>query len=663
MKLPGFLESIEIKKVKAPATHDDKNLPFNMLEPRIFERFCCELLWKKYESELNTNIVDILPIGVSGQKQYGADIFVKESGGSSNKYALYEVKRVGSFSIAEYKKTVSRFLHYYESWGLEITEFNVFVAENISADEIILWQREASALSDKSINYKIIPSVTLDRWIKEFPELVYKYFHPAWTQLLYGDVGLWHLEKYGIWEFKEPTSWNDYVEPKKNQYGDIFEFINEHVNIYAFLPSLDNNSASCKVEFRNGRFSHVTITLSHEQLIQSFFSSVNIPIDQSKRPFLLERHFSDGYYCDIGNCRIELSFGEAESLCAAFDVFWEEYRKRVNNIEEVWRSKFFNYHTGVSTDVALIRVKRWLWSLLLDFAYAHDAINNNDGDSWAIFDSCPGYLKVYTKSSSLTMDAGHHAFIKPHKYDGWFSNFRNSDDEVVLAWQHPSKYFFDNKGDNINPRGYWDAKTTHDWLIHSLIPKALEWRVSLKSSRAGGFFERIFSSKKNAGFNNYVPQNYVASFYEPHMVSDLDNVEDIDSLLALLERLQGFFNAAPDYIFVDLDTYKGLYISIADVFLKSNIKNYSYFHGNLSYLSASDMPTLVRSINEHAAESVVGCDNSFQIDCALRCILVALRDYESYLNGYEVRNIVTRLRPLVDVMENRRMLNRQSRFV
>lgn len=662
MRLPDYLNDIEIEKTRAPATEVEKDLPFDLLEPRIFERFCCELVYKKAEFELGVDVVDVLPIGTSGQTQHGADIFVKANSDASEEVILYEVKRVKSFTIAEYKKAVDRFLQHYESWGFEVAEFNLFVAEDISADEIALWQSEASKLSDRSVTYRVIPSATLNRWVKNFPELVYKYFHPAWTELLFGKVGVWHLENYGVWDYKESASWSGYAGPEKNLYGDNLTYINDHVKIYAFLPSVEKNSASCQVEFRNGRFSHVTITLGHGQLVRTFFTRAKVPVPESIRPFLLESTFEDGYFCDIGNCRIKLSLGEVKCLCVAFDIFWEEYKKRVNDIEEAWRSKFFNYHTGSSTDVPLMKIKRGLWSLLLDFAENHDAFNT-EGD-WSLFDSCPGWLKIYTRRPSKSMEVGYHAFVKPKKYDGIFTNFRSVDDDVVLAWQPPNDFVISAKGTIINPRYYWDAETTHDWLKHSLIPRALKWRGNRKINRNRfGFRDKLFFAPKNKSSDNYNPDDYLVSFYEPHTDREIDAIEDIDGLLSLVNRLQTFFNSGPKDIFVNLEAYKNLYGALGEVLSKSDINNFSYLHGNLNYLPAKDVQSLIESVKKHSSDTKDGCDNAFRIDCVLRCIQVAVRDGKSYLNNYEIRHVVGNLRQLAEIMEDRKLLFRQSRFI
>lgn len=659
MEFPDYLKDREIKKVGPRATNSETELPFERIAPADFERFCCELVYKK-ALEPGNEVLDVFPIGVSGQKQYGADIFVREHSGSRDKFVLYEVKRVKSYSLSEYRKAVDRFLKNYDNWGFDVTEFNLFVSENISVEHIALWQSEAAKLSNKSISYKIIPSSTLNRWIKNFPELVYKYFHPSWTELLFGKSAIWHLENYGIFGFEEPASWIGYRGVEKHIYGDSLAYKNDHVRIHAFLPSLEKNSASCFIEFRNGRFSHVMITLDHRQIVKEYFSGAKIPIPNSTRPFLLRAVNGEGYFCDLGNCRIKLSANEAKSLCEAFDVFWEEYKRRVNDIEEAWRSKYFNCNSKSSEDIPLLRIKRGLWSLLLDFAECHDFFNTT-GD-WSLFDSCPGWLKIYTGNASKDMEAGYHAFIKPETYDRSITNLRCFDDEVVLVWQPPNDFIISQEGTIFSPRYYWDAETTHNWLKDHLIPQALEWG----RGRSGGAKKRSFTGLLKDWRRQpkkYNPDDYVASFYEPYPNKDAKAIEDIEGLLFLANKLQSFFGSGPKNIFIDVECYSKLYSSLGEVLSKSEGCDFSYLHSNLNYLQANDMPSLIDAVRQHSIGARKGCANPFRIDCVFRCIQACIRDGRSHLNSHEVRNIINDIYPLIELMEDRKLLNRQSRFL
>ena len=160
----------------------------------------------------------------------------------------------------------------------------------------------------------------------------------------------------------------------------------------------------------------------------------------------------------------------------------------------------------------------------------------------------------------------------------------------------------------------------------------------------------------------YNPDDYVISFYEPYPNRDIKTIEDIEGLLFVITRLQSFFNGGPKNIFINVECYRKLYESLGEVLSKTETADFSYFHGNLNYFSAKDMPSLIEKIRRHSIDADSGCDNTFRIDCVLRCIQVSIRDGKSHLNSYEVRDIVNNIYPLIELMENRKLLIRQSRF-
>src|SRR5262245_50338809 len=108
---------------------------------------------------------------------------------------------------------------------------------------------------------------------------------------LFGEEGLAHFEKYGYYEFEESSSWVNYSEPSQREYGEYFDFFsvqNEHIKIQGFLPSLTEDRASCLVELRNGRFSHVMVTLGHRELVNTYFQGYETPLGAGRRKFLQE---------------------------------------------------------------------------------------------------------------------------------------------------------------------------------------------------------------------------------------------------------------------------------------------------------------------------------------------------------------------------------------
>ncbi|WP_316539924.1 hypothetical protein [Klebsiella michiganensis] len=82
----------QIVKLGPPVGKADAYLPLELMEPQTFALFCCELIKKRLKIE-NGEIVDAMTIGISGQSQFGADIFTHRQHGNQDVYSLYEVKR------------------------------------------------------------------------------------------------------------------------------------------------------------------------------------------------------------------------------------------------------------------------------------------------------------------------------------------------------------------------------------------------------------------------------------------------------------------------------------------------------------------------------------------------------------------------------------------
>jgi len=238
------------------------------------------------------------------------------------------------------------------------------------------WKVGESRTLAPNIDLYIWSSWQLDEKVKSHPALVFKYFDPAWMERLFGEEGLAHFEKYGYYEFEESASWVNYSEPSQGEYANSFSVQNEHIKISGFLPSLTQDRATCYVELRNGRFSHVMVTLSHRELVNIYFQGYETPLGAGERKFLQEFFDQKGLWiCDLGNCRITLSQPEVECLCNAFDAFYKAYERRLKDREESWKSKHFSLVSGMGSAVPLLEVKRGLLNLLHKFARAHDTFN------------------------------------------------------------------------------------------------------------------------------------------------------------------------------------------------------------------------------------------------------------------------------------------------
>lgn len=660
--LPQYLRQIEIGKHPPPASKDETELPFNKLDPLVFQRFCCEFLYGEFSQlDKSDEVVSIEPIGESGQKQYGADIFVKRVTPTGEIYELYEVKRVERFSKSDYLEAVNRFVLNYQKWKFKPARFYVITATNLKAEDIAEWQGSAQKLSSIDVEYGFITPSILNRNVRKFPFLVFQFFDVAWVEKLFGRDARWHLEQYGIYNFEESPAWLKYDKPVEEEIGDAFIIHNDHVKINGHLPTLRSNSASCLVELRNGRFSHVLLTLKHLQLVETYFEGHYTPIGFKQRKFLLP--CDEEYFCDIGNCRIKISAAEANAICHAFDCFWGMYSHRVEAIEKAWQSTQFEILPGLDQDVPLLTIKRSLWTLLLEFSHAHD-VYDAEGE-WAIFDSLPNWLRIYTRKRTERFDPGFHAVIKPTSANNWGVNFKANDDEVLLVWEPPGEWNL-GRNNEIGPRYYWDAETTHDWLTMELIPYALFWKKKIANRLLPALAKWLSNEKDLASFAKKLKLDDYMWSHKSKGITDIAKVVDVKTLENMASFLQCSYNGNhSDSVYLKMDEYRNLYKALHKVLCCANFDNDEgvrhYILSKLGHLGAKNFDELLESVCLHSLISSEPCNNAFHIDLTLRGLSVCLRDSRSSLNNVEVKEVAALLDPVLQNVLRMELLERQKK--
>ncbi|HDR9501655.1 hypothetical protein [Burkholderia cepacia] len=654
--LPDSLKDVKLSRHLPPPTRDAKQLPYGSLDAGQFEKFCCEILNKTIRfDETESQIVKIEPLSGNGHKQYGADIFVERKNDQEAWVELFEVKRVEKFDRSTFRKSLERFRINREKWKYNIKKFVVISSQTLDANLIIDLKSQLDQHPIPGVTVDIWTATTLDRLLEGCKSLVFKYFHPAWTETLFGEKTREHFERYGIYEFDESASWANYDGPTEVEIGDAVIIQNDHVRIYGFLPTLSQDIASCLVELRNGRFSHVLMTLNHRDLVARYFKNPGAPIDNNLRGFLLPYHGENSmWFCDIGNCRLKISTPEAVDFCRAFDRYSAHYMKRLQARERAWRSEEFSIFPGVGSTVPLMTIKRGLWRVLLKFAEAHDVLETNS--EWSIFESSgTAYLKVMTSKPDSRYDPGFHVFIRPREANHIYRSFLHSDNDVLLTWCPPQDIGLNQFDGKIGPRYYWDVATTYDWMTREFIPTALKWDQSNQKRQKRW---RIFKNKKHE--NNFNTDEYIQS-YRREKHENIDTIETLDQLCDATRRLQSFFSSQSNSIYISKENYKLALTALSCVFEYSSYDNFKYLHGNLSYLeNVSDMPSLTRATIEHAHSYNDYCSNNFRMDCLFRCFDVVLESGTCRLNAVEIQEVAKMLNPLLQLMRQTKLLSRQE---
>ncbi|MDP1939899.1 MAG: hypothetical protein Q8K54_04485, partial [Gallionella sp.] len=519
----------------------------------------------------------------------------------------------------------------------------------------------AQRIARLDVQYDFITPSILNRNVRRFPFLVYEFFDIAWVEKLFGKNARWHFEQYGIYNFEESPAWLKYDKQVNEEIGDSFIIQNDHVKINGYLPTLRSNSASCLIELRNGRFSHVLLTLKHIQLVETYFEGHYTPIESKQRQFLLPS--DEEYFCDIGNCRIKISSAEANAICNAFDYFWDMYSCRVESIEKAWQSTQFEILPGLDQDVPLLTIKRSLWTLLLEFSHAHDVYDTEGG--WAIFDSCPNWLKIYTREKTERLDSRFHAFIKPKSAKNLGINFKENDDEVLLVWQPPGEWDL-GLNNEIGPRYYWDAETTHNWLTQELIPYALFWKKRITSRLLPELAKRLSNERDFAVFAKELKLDDLVWSHKSKVINDVTKVVDVGTLENMASFLQYSYNGNhSDSVYLKANEYRNLYKALHMVLsctnFDSNEGGSHYVLSKLDHLGAKSFDELLEAVRLHSLNSSEPCNNAFHIDLTLRVLSVCLRDFRSSLNNVEVREVAALLAPTLRNVSRIQLLERQKK--
>ena len=90
-----------------------------------------------------------------------------------------------------------------------------------------------------------------------------------------------------------------------------------------------------------------------------------------------------------------------------------------------------------------------------------------------------------------------------------------------------------------------------------------------------------------------------------------------------------------------------------------NGDDFRYLYGNLNYLKADDMSSLIDAVFHHAGTFNKWCTNSFQLDCVMRCFICVLETSASNIDSIHISGIAKLLLPLKVQMERLELLDRQ----
>ena len=200
----------------------------------------------------------------------------------------------------------------------------------------------------------------------------------------------------------------------------------------------------------------------------------------------------------------------------------------------------------------------------------------------------------------------------------------------------------------IGLRYYWDALTTFNWLKDELIPRALYWQ-QLQQKKSASLLKRIIGAERgyDAFRKAFVIEDYVSTYsYLSKNDDDILNISTAEQLLPLVERMRSHF-ASHRGIFVSEHDYRNLFEALGAILKFANGVHFKYLHGNLNYLKADNMSSLIDAVFHHASTFNKWCTNSFLLDCVMRCFISVLETNTSNMDSIHISGIAKLLLPLI----------------
>ncbi|WP_448885235.1 hypothetical protein [Citrobacter telavivensis] len=640
----------QIVKLGPPVGKADAYLPLELMEAKTFELFCCEII-KKRLSNKHGEIIDTMTIGLSGQSQLGADIISHYLHDYQDIYSLYEIKRYKNFKIDDYTTTVNRFHDNRQKWQVHINEFYIIISEKASAKLISEYKKQETRFKELNIAHRLLDKERIHDWLEELhcPELLYRFCHESWVSLFYGERALFNIKSYGIWDYNESSAWRNYTRPCKYINGDEFRFQNDHVYIHAYLPNLKGSILSSFIDFRNGRYNHVLLTLSQSNLLNSAFEGIGSPPEAEIRPWVSKKTHSEGYYCDIGNCRLTLSLNETRALCNAFDELWYSYKQRMEDIDHICRTVDFSSSTPLGDNIQLVNIPLWLWGRINIFCQRHDYLDT-EGE-WSIFNPMSEHIMVFTRHKDEMMNPGHHVTLQARR-DPDFNNVNNH--RVALMWMPPNSHnFYHIEEDAIGPRNYWDALTTYNWLMEKMIPAADKWFCANIFPKRRGWQRLPFLAPRHIPYSSH----NIYTRYRPDKNISPELINSKQSLMALLSELQCFYHNHTLRICFQAVEFKQFCDAFLFLLNKTNVSYWNYIRSCVG-ASLDNRESVITALQKYQMEIMDNDKRLSLYDYLLRGMIALFRDGDCHINEVEARKVAMLLRPFVDKMLEGHFLRR-----
>lgn len=382
---------------------------------------------------------------------------------------------------------------------------------------------------------------------------------------------------------------------KVSLYGYIPKNVNIVNNNYS---KKSNEEGSCLILFTSLKIRGCLITFNQKNILNTLFTGIKTNPNLLLRKFVL---FPDNeneikYFIQLGNNRLLLDLSEVEQLCKIIDDFYDEYIKAIIKIESTIGAE--NFVPSSNYDgYRLIKVKKWLWDMLLNFSREFDEELGNT--EWNIFyRNIAGDIKIFSNSKNKEFGLGFHVtlYSEEVQYD-YFPRMKNTD-EVYINWKEGYSHSCKDDLTCFTEKQKWKVDYTYEWLMKKFIPYALyyNYKNNLK------LFDKFL--KKYLDFETYrekLDYNRMGIYSCEYPLIKTGSVYNKEKLIIYIAQLRdGIRNE--EMIFLQADVIKSLIRALCTCINLLKDINYKELKEYVSFIKSDDLKSVIDEVDKFAAK-------------------------------------------------------------
>ncbi|WP_267813884.1 hypothetical protein [Pseudomonas sp. RtIB026] len=610
-------------------------------------------------------------LGKSGTRQGGIDLFAHDEE-SPDRLNVFECKAWKDFTSSELTGAIDAFLN--GPWPSLTRSFTLILAQREIGTLASRWINEKQRLKAAGIEGRLWTAHELTQKLQHHPDVLSKFFPGAHIET-FGN--LW-MERVGFSELvaksifdprpyvarkarafvERPGRLSDHLAaarhaPDSACSPDAFTRIGHHgrhwyyrgpwFSLSVFLPDLTSSRATAAFDFHQHDLRGVTITVSHEWLLERFLFASGAPLDSQSRPFIvgLMPGDKDRYLIDLPNSRLILEEPVVQALADVADALTVVMRDTLQALERSLSASGFAFIAhGGSHRVKIGSLRKHAWRYIARFCEAHDYAAGTS--PWHMFDAHPSMLKPCHAQATDRHDSGYHALITTHTSTDAFSS-----DWLDLLWTP-----HDLSEREPSSRGWWPCQDTLDWLDQELLPEVRRWTWEREFGSRWRRLRYAREARNFAGYLDYLLT--IGDVRERALVEQGSWQADLPHAINRLERYYAGRSAGH----IDKEDVVNLYRAVAMMAgHKRGLPR--YLARSLSLEPTDDHEALMASIHRHIETSQTVVNNTV-VEYALKALGAQFDGPDCPLQPDERQQMLDWLLPLAHTCDDGALVRRHS---